>query len=221
MRLEIEVLDGNQKGKRISLSNGLLLGRKTHDLSFADNMISPAHAILMLDFKNSWNIECLDENVVRLGLGEMKKVALLPGLVFHMGQTGFKVVEKSAPTVATWTEGLIRWLKENPAEQKSTEFFFFLHPLRLTFMQGPQYDEYLTMGYGPRVLGFNCLDLNLADSNAPKEVARFFQIGEQAYVENLCGQKALINSKSFDQHPIQDGDLLKIGSTIIELSILK
>lgn len=221
MRLEIEVLDGNQKGKRISLSNGLLFGRRTESLHFADQLIADAHGILMLDHKNMWNIECLPGNNVRLGLSELSRIALLPGLVFHLGQTGFKVVEKGQVQVANWADGLMKWLKNNPSVAKPSEIFFFLHPLRLTFVQGPQYEEFLTISYGPRELGFNSLDLHLADPTAPKSVARFFQVGEQAYIENLCGNKALINSKSFDQHPIREDDQLKIGSTIIELSILK
>lgn len=221
MRLEIEVIDGNQKGKRISLSNGLLLGRKMPTLTFADKMMSETHGILMLDHRNTWNIECLSPNLVRIGLGEVTRITLIPGLVFHLGQTGFKVVEKGELPNLNWSDGLVTWLKEHPAEQKPSDIFFFLHPLRLTFVQGPQYEEYLTVGYGPRILGFNSLDLNLTDPAAPRTVGRFFQVGEQAYFENLCGNKALINSKSFDQHPIQDEDLLKIGSTIIELSILK
>ncbi|MBC7464838.1 MAG: hypothetical protein H7256_02505 [Bdellovibrio sp.] len=221
MRLEIEVLDGNQKGKRIGLTIGLLFGRKINNLVFADKMIAEAHAVLMLDHRNSWSIECLDPNTVRIGLSELLKIALIPGLIFHFGQTGFKVVEKGELQVSNWSDGLIKWFKENPAKQKDSEIFFFLRPLRLTFVQGPQYDQFLTIAYGPRVLGYNSLDLHLSDPMAPRMVARFLQAGEQAYIENLCGNKALINSKSFDQHPIQDEDLLKIGSTIIELSILK
>lgn len=221
MRLEIEVLDGNQKGARIGLSNGLLFGRKINTLSFSDKMIADTHAVLMLDHRNSWSIECLAPNTVRIGLSELLKIALIPGLIFHLGQTGFKVVEKTELKIASWSEGLIKWFKENPAERKDSEIFFFLHPLRLTFVQGPQYEEFLTISYGPRVLGYNSLDLHLSDPSTPRLVARFLQVGEQAYIENLCGNKALINSKSFDQHPIQDEDLLKIGSTIIELSILK
>jgi len=221
MRLEIEVLDGNQKGKRISLTNGLIFGRRTNDLVFADDLIGDSHAILMIDHRNTWNIECLEPNLVRIGLSELKRIALIPGLVFHFGQTGFKVVEKGEAQAISWSTGLINWLKENTAPKKNSDIFFFLKPVRLTFVQGPQFEEFLTIAYGPRVLGFNNLDLNLTDPTAPNQVARFFQVGEQAYIENLCGDKALINSKSFDQHPIQDDDQLKIGSTIIELSILK
>ncbi|MFZ3230080.1 MAG: hypothetical protein WA160_07740 [Pseudobdellovibrio sp.] len=220
MRFEIEVLDGNQKGKRISLSSGLLLGRTASHLKFSDSLMAESHGILMLDHKKAWNIECLDNNFIRIGISELRRISLIPGLIFHLGQTGFKVVEKGEPLVENWSDGLKTWLKNNPAERRQSDIFFFLHPIRLTFEQGPQYEEYLTLGYGPRIIGFNNLDLNLKDPSAPREVGRFFQIGEQSYLENLCGNKSLINSKSFDQHPIQDGDILKIGSTLIELSIL-
>ena len=221
MRFELEVLDGKEKGRRITLKKGLVIGGKMPGFQFSDALMADDHGVLVFDQKKSWNFECLAPNMARLGSAEQSRINLIPGLIFHLGQTGFKVVDKIVLPFDTWQEGLKFWLKGHRAEAKFKEFFFFLKPISLNFRQGPQYEEFLTLSYGPREIGHNSLDINLKDPAAPKNVARFFQISDQCYIENLCGDKALINSKTFDQHRIQDGDLLKVNSTIIELSISK
>ncbi len=221
MRLELEVLDGHNKGKRIALKRGLVIGKTTANLTFADDLMADGHGVLTIDHKKSWNFECLAPNMLRIGSGEQPRALLMVGLVFHLGQTGFKVVEKLTTAFRTWEESLRDWLKHHPGDAKFKEFFFFLHPISLSFKQGPQYEEFQTLSYGPRFMGHDCLDINLKDPAIPKLVAKFFQIADECYIENLCGEKVLLNSKPFDQQPIQDGDILKINSTLIELSIQK
>ena len=221
MRLQLEVLDGLQKGKKLTLKKGLLIGRKTDGLDFADNEMARQHGVIDFDQKKSWIFECLAPAVARVGSTEQARITLLPGLVFNIGQTALKVIEKSPEAYDTWEQGLTEWLKENPGQQKQSEFFFFLRPVSLAFMQGPQYEQFVTLSYGPRLIGHGCMDIHLKDPSAPQFVGKFFQIGDQCYIENLCGDRVTINSESFDQHPITDGDLLKINSTIIELSFIK
>ena len=220
MKLELEVLDGPQKQKIISLKNGLHLGQNT-PLPFADAQMPELHSVFSIDSKNSWSIECLAPLKLRLGGTEVARATLLYGLIFHIGQTGFKVVERSALAFSSWVEGLREWILRNPAPPVSSDIFFFRNPVRLTFIQGIQFEEYFTLSYGPRVLGFNNLDLNIRDPLVPSRVAKFFQIGEQTYIENLCGERAKINGNYFDQHPVEGGDLLSIASNVIELSVLR
>lgn len=221
MKLELEVLDGPQKGSRISLKNGLQIGRTVGPLEFKDKKMASLHGVLSLDQKKAWIIECLAPAKLRLGSEETGRASLILGLIFHLGQTGFKVVERPPLNYESWDEGLKDWLKNNPGRIVSNDLFFFLNPVRLTFLQGPQYEDFLTLSYGPRVLGYNNLDLNMKDPTVPPRVVRFFQIGDQVYAENLCKDLAKINGASFDQHPVQNGDRLTVTTNIIELSILK
>lgn len=220
MRLELEVLDGTHKGKRLLLRNGLKLGREQGSLAFDDAEMSDLHAVVMFDIKKSWNIECLAPNKLRLGFEEVERATLISGLIFHLGQTGFKVVEHTSKVEGPWEEKMKDWFENNPGQPTATEIFFFLKPVRLSFIQGPQYEEVYTLSYGPRELGYNHLDLNLKDPSSPPRVARFFQVGDQVYIENLCGEKASINGAPFDQHNVQNGDVLRVTSSVIELSLL-
>jgi hypothetical protein len=220
MRLELEVIDGKNKGRRIPLRNGLVIGRNIDSLVFDDDEMADLHAIVSADSKKSWNIECLSTNRLRLGFDEVSRIKLIAGVVFNMGQTGFKVVQRAGREVGSWTQEIKTWLENNSGQRVQSEIFLFLRPIRLSFVQGPQYEEIYTLSYGPRELGHNSLDLNIKDPSAPPQVARFFQVTDQIYVENLAGEKATINGISFDQHLVSNGDKLKVGSNVIELSLL-
>ena len=220
MRLELEVLDGVNKGKRIALRNSLVVGKAVDSLIFDDDAMGELHAIVSYDQKKSWNIECLGENRLRLGFDEVVRARLIVGLVFNLGQTGFKVVERVSREISSWQDSMKDWFENNPGPKTDSEIFFFLKPIRLSFIQGPQYEEVYTLSYGPRELGHNHLDLNIKDPAVPALVARFFQVADQVYVENLGGEKITINGNTFDQHLVSSGDKLKVVSNVIELSLL-
>jgi hypothetical protein len=220
MRLELEVLDGNHKGKRITLRNGLVIGRFIDQLEFDDQDMAELHAVVNIDSKKSWNIERLGNSLIRLGFEEVPRARLILGLVFNLGQTGFKVVQRASRQIDSWENEIKVWLENNPAPRSQSDIFFFLRPVRLSFIQGPQYEEIYTISYGPRELGHNNLDLNIKDPVAPPKICRFFQVVDRVYCENLCGDRVTINGANFDQHLVSSGDKLKVGSNVIELSLL-
>ena len=220
MRFELEILDGANRGKRLILRNGLVIGRDQDEIAFDDPEMAVSHAVIAYGFKKAWNIECLAPSKLRLGTQEVTSATLIPGLIFHLGQIGFKVVESPPPSLRPWKEALKEWLTVFQSRKTSTEIFFFLHPIRLIFMKGPQFEEAYTLSYGPRELGYNNIDLDIKDPSTPRRVARFFQIGEQSFIENLCGERATINGAAFEQHKISKGDLLRVSTSVIELSVL-
>lgn len=217
VKLALQVLDGPQKGKVITMRENYVFS----SVFFGDPEMAAIHAEIYLDSNFLWKVRALDGNKIRAGSSEGVSLSLLNGLIFHMGQTGFKVVEKVKSTTSSWEEELVEFLETDSWEPILTEFFFYLYPVRLTFLQGPQTDEFYTLSYGPRQMGFNSLDLNIKDPAQPGQIAKFFQVGETAYIESLCGDKILINGQPFTQHPIENGDQLSFGANVVELSILK
>lgn len=202
------------------LRNGLILGKSQEELSFDDPEMFASHAVVQYNLQKFWNIECLAPSKLRLGTQDVISASLIPGLIFHLGQTGFKVVERIPTTIGQWRAALRDWLETFQARPTSTEIFFFLRPIRLIFVRGPQYEEAYTLSYGPRELGYNNLDLDIKDPSSPRRVAKFFQVGDQSFIENLCGDRATINGAAFDQHRISKGDLLRVSTCVIELSVL-
>ncbi|AZZ35274.1 hypothetical protein CIK05_00135 [Bdellovibrio sp. qaytius] len=217
MKLALQVLDGHHKGQIITLRENYVFSSGY----FGDPEMSTVHAEIYLDSNFLWKIRSLDGNKLRAGSSEGVSLSLINGLIFHMGQTGFKVIEKPKTSSPSWEDSLVEFLEADSWEPILTEFFFYLYPVRLTFLSGPQTDEFYTLSYGPRTIGFNSLDLNIKDPTQPGQIAKFFQVGETAYIETLCGDKILINGKPFTQHPIESGDQVTFGANLVELSILK
>ncbi len=217
MKLALQVLDGHHKGQIITMRENYIFSSGY----FGDPEMASVHAEIYLDPNFLWKIRALDGNKIRAGSSEGVSLSLISGLIFHMGQTGFKVIEKPKSSFTTWEESLVEFLESDSWEPILTEFFFYLYPVRLTFLSGPQTDEFYTLSYGPRTMGFNSLDLNIKDPTQPGQIAKFFQVGETAYIETLCGDKILINGKAFTQHPIESGDRVMFGANVVELSILK
>ncbi len=217
MKLALQVLDGHHKGQIITMRENYVFSSGY----FGDPEMASVHAEIYLDPNFLWKIRALDGNKIRAGSSEGVSLSLINGLIFHMGQTGFKVIEKPKSSFTTWEESLVEFLESDSWEPILTEFFFYLYPVRLTFLSGPQTDEFYTLSYGPRTMGFNSLDLNIKDPTQPGQIAKFFQVGETAYIETLCGDKILINGKAFTQHPIETGDRVMFGANVVELSILK
>lgn len=219
MKLEIEVLDGPKKGQIIALRSSTYFG-KNKPLSFNDSQMSEIHAVLLIDQNKHWNIECLAPLKLRLGSKETERIQLINGLIFHIGQTGFKVVERKKKSKSSWQEGLKIWLEANPGSPVKTEFFFFHKPIRLRFVQGIQYEQFYTLSYGPRILGYNNLDLELQDPLAPHEVVKFIQKDDTILIVNLCGSRLKLNNQLFEVAEVKNDSLLSINSTLIELSLL-
>lgn len=217
MKLALQVLDGHHKGQIITMRENYIFSSGY----FGDPEMATVHAEIYLDPNFLWKIRALNGNKIRAGSSEGVSLSLISGLIFHMGQTGFKVIEKPKSSFTTWEESLVEFLESDSWEPILTEFFFYLYPVRLTFLSGPQTDEFYTLSYGPRTMGFNSLDLNIKDPTQPGQIAKFFQVGETAYIETLCGDKILINGKAFTQHPIENGDRVMFGANLVELSILK
>lgn len=217
MKLALQVLDGHHKGQIITMRENYIFSSGY----FGDPEMASVHAEIYLDPNFLWKIRALDGNKIRAGSSEGVSLSLISGLIFHVGQTGFKVIEKPKSSFTTWEESLVEFLESDSWEPILTEFFFYLYPVRLTFLSGPQTDEFYTLSYGPRTMGFNSLDLNIKDPTQPGQIAKFFQVGETAYIETLCGDKILINGKAFTQHPIESGDRVMFGANVVELSILK
>lgn len=221
MKLELEVLNGSRKGQRLSLKNGLQIGRKSEPMHWDDPEMSDVHGVFLVDHKKQWNFECLDGSVVRVGSSEVPRASLLLGLVFHIGQTGFKVVERPPLLYENWQEGVKDWLNTHSGRELYSPITFFSYMVQLAFVEGMQFGQFYTLSYGPREIGHNSLDLNIADPSAPPRVAQLFQENNDIWIENLCGPVALINGFPFEKQLVKNGDRLSITTNVIELSILK
>ena len=225
LRLSLLTLNGPQKGQRIPLFQGQVF----HGSAFSDNDMLENHAIVNIDLSQMWSVRTdgpsgqrLNRQAkIRIGAAETEKISLIPGVIFHLGQTGFKVVEIPIDKNFNAPIESVHWLENQNWQRKKPSVFFFLLPIRLSFIRGPQAGEHYTLSYGPRILGFNQTDLNLLEPGLPKEAIHFTIDNLRPKIKKGSEFKVLVNDEVLSEHYLNDGDMIKIGINEIEISILK
>ena len=97
MILFIVALSGPKTGTKIRLSEGFTIGRKTGDLILdEDSKVSGIHAKVAIDNKGQFILNDQNSsNGLILNELKVKKIALLPGVIFTIGQTQFRVIKDS------------------------------------------------------------------------------------------------------------------------------
>jgi hypothetical protein len=203
------ILDGPHKSTYVPLIKDYIFKGSI----FNDPKMQAAHCKIILDHNLNWKINSLQKNKIRVGSQEVSSVSLLLGLVFNIGGTGFKVVDRILPSLQNWEIFSADFLDKLEIKNKLSErFFFFLNPIQITFIQGPQSDEIYTISYGPRLMGYNQLDLNIRDSIVPNEYLKFTQNGDQVLIEDLVSKEV---------HVLNETLKISFGSNIIEITQLK
>lgn len=218
--MTLQILDGQLQSTHLPLQQNYVFKADT----FQDGEMQSEHAKVFLDHNFNWKISGLGGAKIRVSTDEMDSISLMPGLIFHIGQTGFKVVERTHPLASEWesvsAEFIDKLSLDNPEQ---SELFFFLLPVQIIFTQGPQSGDIYTLSYGPRILGSNNLDLNIKDPAQPHKLLKFTQVGDSVLVENLADEKAiLVNKQPFTQYTLSsDTNRFTFGSNIMDISILR
>lgn len=229
MVLFIEVLDGPQQGSRFKLESGHKVGRNRGEIIIDDEKISGEHAQIELDNKGQFTLIDLDSsNGLLLSNRRVKRIAMMPGVTFKLGRTNFRVVTVEEPQVPgfarvrSWRENLEEKLPLDWAQNKMPEkaAMPFSPTLKLRFLQGIQADESLLLGYGPRTAGAYSLDIDLQDPEAPDLAFQIIPGEGLARIKNLCRQKLSLNNKPIETEVLQDGDLIRIGGTLIQVTYI-
>lgn len=229
MVLFIEVLEGPGQGSRFKVQHGHTIGRSRGNIVIDDDKISGQHAQFEIDNKGQFVLNDLDSaNGILSGNRRVKKVAMMPGVVFRLGRTSFRVVTVEAPKakefarVRTWKENLaeklpLDWVQNQMPEDAGRSFS---PTLKLKFVQGIQTDESLLLGYGPRRAGANSLDIDLRDPEAPDLAFEIIPGEGLARLKNHCQNKLSLNNQPVETEVLQDGDLIRIGSTLIKVNYI-
>lgn len=229
MVLFLEVLDGLRQGSRFKLIPGQVIGRSAGEIIIEDQKISSRHAQIDLDNKQQFILSDLDSsNGILAANRRVKKLALMPGVVFRLGRTSFRVVPvEDEPAVEfarvrTWRENLaetlpIDWVQNKLLDNAGRAFS---PSLSLSFIQGIQADEEVLLTYGPRRLGSHSLDVDLKEPGAPPLVCELVPgLDGLAVLKNHGNNKLTINNQPVvESAPLNEGDLIKIGGTVIRVA---
>ncbi len=250
MALFIVPLNGPKSGSKLVLSEGFTIGRKKGDLILEDDSkVSGTHAKVTIDNKDQLILVDQDSaNGLILNRKKVKKIALMPGVIFTIGQTDFRVIKDDTipspvapknPSLSeapqafevpvsrkplTWQEKITGlWEQMEPMiaiPSEETHLGAFSPALVLDFIEGIQADQKITLGYGPRQAGFDHLDINLQDPTVPDEA---FELrpgpGSVQFVDLTNGQ-VLINNSQGEVTFLEEGDIISVGQTKIKVRYL-
>lgn len=225
MPLIIEITEGIQKGEKFKVFDKATLGRKRTDMLVKDPNISSLHAKIVYDEagqpvlvdQNSRNGLILNQQVVR-------KIPLLPDLEFTVGETHFCVKEISADELEvlfptkTWKDFISEYINSHPPETYPSEEIKIFNPkVQLQFIQGIQTDEIVTIGYGPRNIGFYSLDVALYEGGSPDLAFKLIPSEEGAKILNCSINDVFLNDMKFETSVLISGDRIRVGKTIIKV----
>lgn len=225
----IEIIEGANEGSRFKIEEGLTLGRTRADIIVKDPKISGTHAEIQLDGKGQLVLVDRDSaNGIHISGRRVKKVALLPGVIFEVGRTQFRVVtveEELAidfSRIITWRSILQDRLNRGNSgyESKNISINSIAPVLRLQFIQGIQADEEVILGYGPRMAGAESLDIELWEEEAPAKAFELVPGPGVVQLNVLAPGKVTVNKKVVTSEVLRDGDLIGVGNTLIKVSYL-
>lgn len=228
MVLFLEIRSGSSQGQKHRARPGLTIGRRQGDILLMDDgKVSGSHGKIELDNKGQvMLVDAGSANGFIINGRRVRKVALLPGLTFCVGDTEFAVIEVGAEAAEaleprkTWRDHLRESLAKEPAVNRQIDGAAqsFTPAVELEFVQGPQADTRVTLGYGPRQAGHGHLDIDLIEPEAPELSFEILPGPGAALLRDHSAGKLTVNRKPVGEDQLlNEGDVIMIGSSQIKV----
>lgn len=230
MALFIEIIEGTDKGQRFHIKSGIRLGRTTGDILVNDAKVSSLHAQIEKDGKGQLILVDRDSsNGLRINGERVQRIAMMPGVSFQIGKTFFKVIQlfgedpqESAEEPQGWQEVLKEQVPRIPSQNRTgfTKVQAFSQAIQLEFLEGVQSETKLVIGYGPRKVGGDVLDIEIQEPLSP-DIA-FELIPDDAGVVFRTNYPDIVrlNDVATSSETLNAGDKIRIGNSLIEVTFL-
>ncbi len=229
MALLLQIGEGNQKDLKYLLKEGVRIGRSQGEIQIQDPKVSGLHAVVESDDKGQLILRDLNSaNGLTINAQRVKRVILVPGVNFLVGATMVKVLMVPDNEIFNhvvrigWRHSLRAQLEKlRISSSPPPDLLQALNPtVLLTVTHGPAADQVICLGYAPRQIGRDVLDVELRDPLAPPHAVDInpSKGGTGVALINRAGNQVKINSQPFLSHEIRDGDQLQFGSSIIRIN---
>jgi hypothetical protein len=219
MAVFIEIIEGENLGLQLRLAEGEVyaldsLAEGRTDVNGSLHIVGTSSGGLALASSTDPLFQLAGKNV--------KSVILKPGVVFQIGETFYKVMrgEEELSTIESEPVKTWREIIENeieglafPIQEGRVQPF---NPLfRMRFVMGPQTGEEVSLGYGPREVGRDSLDIQLLDPNTPGIAFEIVPTGQGPLLMNSGGAAVKINGTSPKNSILKVGDQISIGQNLL------
>ena len=202
-----------------ALHEGLVIGRSTkaHFL-IQDPKASGLHAKVVKEGAYFKILDLDSSNGLFYKGKKVKSLRLSPGKEFQIGDTVFFVKARGSNWRSVVYNFLRKELKKGVFENKAQTLYPLSQVLNLTFTQGLQKGESWLIGYTPRSIGAESLDLTILEPKAPKECFTLTKNEKSVIYKTTVPEKVLLNRKSLREQTLKSGDVITIGATSLSVS---
>jgi len=118
-----------------------------------------------------------------------------------------------------WHEILAEFMATNQEDfQEKKKPVSALNPaVVLEFVRGLQVSTHWVLGYGPRKIGPNSLDLPIFEPGAPAVCFEIFPSADGIVFKTNHPELVLLNGQAVDSNTLRVGDVIRINETLIEV----
>lgn len=225
MVLLLKGLAGPYQNKHFKIASGMSLGRRQGEILLEeDNTVSSLHGRVIMGKNGQLYLnDAGSQNQFLVNGKKVDSVTLAEGAVFQVGQCVFEVIKladkeaKNLEIQKSWKDLIFDALSNNNGLGLSGASSLS-PPVRVDCLQGPSADTSWFLGFGPRLFGPLCEDIEILEKDSA-DVA--FEISQSHHgpVVRCLSQNVLINKQSVSEKPLEDGDEIQVGSSMFKIRL--
>lgn len=227
MDLALKVVSGPLKNKIFRVKDGLTIGREGASIALDDPKVSSMHAQVRKMENDSWVVDSsVSKNGLRVKGEKETAVELAPGIIFFVGDSGFKVctitprkTDKPLKKQRYWNEILADFVADQAGFFKDQpKPLSPLDPaLVLEFVRGTQANLKWILGFGPRKIGAASIDLPIWEPGAPAVCFEVLPSPDGLVFRTDHASVVRLNGEKVDTQVLRMGDTIHIMDTLIEV----
>lgn len=229
MAFLLKGVQGPYQNHYFRLKAGMVLGRKQGDILLSeDPMVSSLHAYVISRQSGVLSLEDAGSQNQFLTKGmKVPKLDLQPGVIFQVGQSVFEVISvsedeaKKLLPAKNWRELTLEALERNvdldPSEAKA-----FSPALKIEGLEGPNAEDVWVLGFGPRVFGPLCEDIEILENDSADVAFEVYQGLSGPLIRSRTSQ-LFLNKRNIGQDTetnLSDGDEIKIGVSLFKVRFI-
>jgi hypothetical protein len=216
-------LAGPYQNKFFKIAAGMTLGRRQGEILLEqDNTVSSVHGRVISQANGQLTLkDAGSQNQFMMNGRKVSSVDLVQGATFQVGQCFFevlKVTDKEALKYAlekNWKGLCFEAFENNKALTISTASS--LNPaVRVDCIQGPSADISWFLGFGPRLFGPLCEDIEILEKDSGDVAFEISQSSQGPAVRTLS-PNIMINRERLSEKVLEDGDEIQVGSSIFKI----